>query len=223
MWDRNRNEFTNSQPYQPWIPTGSALSAAPLLYSSSLLPQSYETSASFPTSSLDHPSESIDYEPGMFEPIDNRPRSEGDEQAKTLRNPRNQRRPYHIGTPDSDDDDNSSKKSHRCYVPGCINMNGFASSSGLVRHQREVHGMHGGVKEKLFCRYLNCKRHIGKEFARRANRDQHEKRIHGGPFLPEVAKAAAAERKANTAGFLRDAKPTTEEEGSGKSPTIAPP
>ncbi|PSK49438.1 hypothetical protein B9Z65_8233 [Elsinoe australis] len=225
MWDhQNRNEFTNNQHFQPWIPTGSALSAGPFLYSSSLLPQSYETSASFPTSSLDHPSESIDYQPGIFESVDNRPGSEGDEQAKTPRNPRDRRRPYHIGTPTfSDDDDNSSKRTHRCYVPDCINMNGFASSSGLLRHQREVHGMHGGVKEKLFCRYLDCKRHTGREFARRANRDQHEKRIHGDPFLPEVAKAAAAKRKTDTASSLEKAKSTADEVGSGQGPTIASP
>ncbi|TKX24209.1 hypothetical protein C1H76_3572 [Elsinoe australis] len=70
----------------------------------------------------------------------------------------------------------------RCRDPACSKLQGFTYSGGLLRHQREVHQMHGGPKEKLFCSHPGCKRHTDRGFTRKENRDEHERRVHGGAF-----------------------------------------
>ncbi|KAF2220839.1 hypothetical protein BDZ85DRAFT_301981 [Elsinoe ampelina] len=72
---------------------------------------------------------------------------------------------------------------YKCKDPACTKLQGFTYSGGLLRHQREVHGMHGGPKERLFCRFPgDCKRKSEKGFTRKENRDEHERRVHSGPF-----------------------------------------
>ncbi|KAG8626744.1 hypothetical protein KVT40_005689 [Elsinoe batatas] len=72
---------------------------------------------------------------------------------------------------------------YKCKDPACSKLQGFTYSGGLLRHQREVHGMHGGPKERLFCRFPGeCKRKSEKGFTRKENRDEHERRVHNGPF-----------------------------------------
>ncbi|KAF4554905.1 Hypothetical protein D9617_3g019740 [Elsinoe fawcettii] len=72
---------------------------------------------------------------------------------------------------------------YRCRNPACSKLQGFTYSGGLLRHEREVHHMHGGPKESLYCRFPgDCKRKSEKGFTRKENRDEHERRVHNGPF-----------------------------------------
>jgi hypothetical protein len=48
-----------------------------------------------------------------------------------------------------------------------------------LRHEREVHGKHGGPKEQLRCTVPECKRHAGKGFTRKENLNEHLRRVHG--------------------------------------------
>ena len=57
-------------------------------------------------------------------------------------------------------------------------MRGFTYAGGLVRHEREVHGKHGGAKEIFHCPYNTCKRHSGEGFKRQDNLREHLKRMH---------------------------------------------
>jgi hypothetical protein len=70
------------------------------------------------------------------------------------------------------------ERPYKCPAPGCEKLQGFTYSGGLLRHQREVHKMHGGTKEALFCPYANCKRATGTGFTRKENRDEHVRRVH---------------------------------------------
>ncbi|RYP61141.1 hypothetical protein DL769_007853 [Monosporascus sp. CRB-8-3] len=67
---------------------------------------------------------------------------------------------------------------YRCEVEGCEKLPGFTYSGGLLRHQREVHGQHGGPKNPLNCPHINCKRHTGKGFSRLENLNEHLRRVH---------------------------------------------
>jgi len=73
----------------------------------------------------------------------------------------------------------------------------YRSNIGLDRQKREVHGEHGGRKEKLRCKEVGCKRFQGKPFARKGNLDRHRLRLHGttttsdGPRLEKIASAAS--------------------------------
>jgi hypothetical protein len=61
-----------------------------------------------------------------------------------------------------------------------------------MRHEREVHGMHGGPKNTVNCPYANCKRHKGKGFSRQENLNEHIRRLHGvGGVVPEVARSSS--------------------------------
>ncbi|KAI5857299.1 hypothetical protein GGS23DRAFT_385493 [Durotheca rogersii] len=67
---------------------------------------------------------------------------------------------------------------YKCPAEGCENLPGFTYSGGLLRHEREVHGKHGGPKNPLNCPHLNCKRHTGKGFSRLENLNEHLRRVH---------------------------------------------
>ena len=72
------------------------------------------------------------------------------------------------------------ERPYRCQAEGCEKLPGFTYSGGLLRHEREVHGKHGGPKNPLHCPHLNCKRHSGKGFSRQENLNEHLRRVHTG-------------------------------------------
>lgn len=65
-----------------------------------------------------------------------------------------------------------------CTVKGCEKIQGFTYSGGLLRHEREVHGKHGGPKKAFNCPHGSCKRHNGKGFSRLENLQEHLRRVH---------------------------------------------
>lgn len=65
-----------------------------------------------------------------------------------------------------------------CTVPGCEKVQGFTYSGGLLRHEREVHGKHGGPKKSMWCPHPNCKRSTLKGFSRLENLQEHLRRCH---------------------------------------------
>ncbi|KKA29394.1 hypothetical protein TD95_003863 [Thielaviopsis punctulata] len=70
------------------------------------------------------------------------------------------------------------ERPYRCDQSGCEKLPGFTYSGGLLRHQREVHGKHGGPKKTVNCPHLSCKRHTGKGFSRQENLNEHLRRVH---------------------------------------------
>ena len=73
------------------------------------------------------------------------------------------------------------ERPYRCLVEGCENLPGFTYSGGLLRHEREVHGKHGGPKNTVNCPHPTCKRHTGKGFSRQENLNEHLRRVHTHP------------------------------------------
>ncbi|KAF2733604.1 hypothetical protein EJ04DRAFT_513105 [Polyplosphaeria fusca] len=69
---------------------------------------------------------------------------------------------------------------YKCNVTGCEKLQGFTYSGGLLRHEREVHKMHGGTKKSLFCPFPDCKRSSGSGFTRKENLAEHIRRVHRG-------------------------------------------
>jgi hypothetical protein len=67
---------------------------------------------------------------------------------------------------------------YRCTRPQCAKLLGFTSSSGFLRHEREVHAKHGGPKEILRCPVDDCKRHVGKAFSRMDGLVKHLGAVH---------------------------------------------
>ncbi|KAL2017595.1 hypothetical protein VTK56DRAFT_1968 [Thermocarpiscus australiensis] len=67
---------------------------------------------------------------------------------------------------------------YKCGAEGCEKLPGFTYSGGLLRHEREVHGKHGGPKNSFYCPHVNCKRHAGKGFSRQENLNEHLRRVH---------------------------------------------
>ncbi|KXX73801.1 Cell wall transcription factor ACE2 [Madurella mycetomatis] len=67
---------------------------------------------------------------------------------------------------------------YKCAAEGCEKLPGFTYSGGLLRHEREVHGKHGGPKNSFHCPHVNCKRHQGKGFSRQENLNEHLRRVH---------------------------------------------
>lgn len=67
---------------------------------------------------------------------------------------------------------------YRCEHQSCAKLLGFTYSGGLLRHEREVHGKHGGPKAQLMCPHEDCKRHAGKGFTRKENLNEHIRRVH---------------------------------------------
>lgn len=72
---------------------------------------------------------------------------------------------------------------YRCLRLECVQLQGFTYSGGLLRHEREVHGLHGGPKTQLYCPVATCKRHSQKEFTRKENLAEHMRRVHKGVVI----------------------------------------
>ena len=66
---------------------------------------------------------------------------------------------------------------YKCNAKGCEKLQGFTYTGGLLRHEREVHKMHGGTKS-LFCPVFECKRSSGAGFMRKENLAEHIRRVH---------------------------------------------
>lgn len=81
------------------------------------------------------------------------------------------------------------ERPYKCDKPQCAKLLGFTYSGGLLRHEREVHGMHGGPKEQLFCPIKHCKRHTEQGFTRRENLQEHLRRVHKLHDLSEIEDA----------------------------------
>jgi hypothetical protein len=69
---------------------------------------------------------------------------------------------------------------YKCKVLGCEKLQGFTYSGGLLRHEREVHKLHGGTKTLARCPFPNCKRSSGAGFTRKENLHEHIRRVHRG-------------------------------------------
>ena len=67
---------------------------------------------------------------------------------------------------------------YKCNVKGCEKLQGFTYNGGLLRHQREIHKMHGGPKQSLFCPFQDCKRSSGAGFTRKGNLAEHIHHVH---------------------------------------------
>ncbi|KAI1086522.1 hypothetical protein F5B19DRAFT_479006 [Rostrohypoxylon terebratum] len=103
---------------------------------------------------------------------------------------------------------------YKCTAAECEKLAGFTYSGGLLRHEREVHGKHGGPRNPLNCPHGNCKRHEGKGFSRMENLNEHLRRVHtptdasAAPSPPEAEQedaptpAAAAARGSSVAGSV---------------------
>jgi hypothetical protein len=91
---------------------------------------------------------------------------------------------------------------YKCTAEGCEKLPGFTYSGGLLRHEREVHGKHGGPRNSFNCPHPNCKRNAGKGFSRLENLNEHLRRVHthngmpvngaGGDESDEVSSETAA-------------------------------
>jgi hypothetical protein len=73
---------------------------------------------------------------------------------------------------------------YKCTAEGCEKLPGFTYSGGLLRHEREVHGKHGGPRQSFNCPHPNCKRNAGKGFSRLENLNEHLRRVHTQNGLP---------------------------------------
>lgn len=111
------------------------------------------------------------------------------------------------------------ERPYKCTAPGCEKLQGFTYSGGLLRHQREVHKMHGGTKKALYCPEPNCKRNSGSGFTRKENLSEHIRRVHRrqtslsegaaprsdpnvDPVIDQLQQAAAAQLQAEEAENL---------------------
>jgi hypothetical protein len=90
------------------------------------------------------------------------------------------------------------ERPYRCDHQGCEKLPGFTYSGGLLRHQREVHGKHGGPKNTFNCPHTNCKRHAGKGFSRQENLNEHLRRVHTEGASPGAAEDAAGHAPSDT-------------------------
>ncbi|KAI1462711.1 hypothetical protein F4805DRAFT_6617 [Annulohypoxylon moriforme] len=79
---------------------------------------------------------------------------------------------------------------YKCMAVECEKLAGFTYSGGLLRHEREVHGKHGGPRNPLNCPHGNCKRHEGKGFSRMENLNEHLRRVHTPNEANQSAPAA---------------------------------
>jgi hypothetical protein len=98
---------------------------------------------------------------------------------------------------------------YKCNVKGCEKLQGFTYSGGLLRHEREVHKMHGGTKKSLFCPFHDCKRSSGAGFTRKENLAEHIRRVHRRTSM-----------SADMHGLIirRDTSPIEESRGASESP-----
>ncbi|TKA65573.1 hypothetical protein B0A55_10653 [Friedmanniomyces simplex] len=88
---------------------------------------------------------------------------------------------------------------YRCPHSQCAKLQGFTYSGGLLRHEREVHGKHGGPKAQLSCPYEDCKRHTGKGFTRKENLNEHIRRVHNDKSAPPPPSSLLQEHDAESA------------------------
>lgn len=99
------------------------------------------------------------------------------------------------------------ERPYRCPADGCENLPGFTYSGGLLRHEREVHGKHGGPKNTVNCPHPNCKRHTGKGFSRQENLNEHLRRVHtnmeGGTSPGDIAAPSPEDNESERAGMKR--------------------
>lgn len=72
------------------------------------------------------------------------------------------------------------ERPHKCSVAGCEKLSGFTYAGGLLRHEREVHNLHGGPRASRKCPYADCKRSTGIGFTRKENLQEHLRRVHRG-------------------------------------------
>ncbi|KAI1005949.1 hypothetical protein K3495_g2278 [Podosphaera aphanis] len=102
---------------------------------------------------------------------------------------------------------------YKCPSEGCEKLPGFTYSGGLLRHQREVHNLHGGPRKQLNCPHPNCKRFSGKGFSRQENLNEHLRRVHtdaGGELKngeeteDDGSERAGAKRKRTIQGSVPD-------------------
>lgn len=72
----------------------------------------------------------------------------------------------------------SHLKPYRCKVAPCEGAR-FSSTANLLRHEREVHGMHKHGDKPFLCPYSGCERNVpGNGFPRQWNLRDHVKRVH---------------------------------------------
>src|SRR5271154_3801029 len=98
------------------------------------------------------------------------------------------------------------EKSIRCLHPSCSKRDGFADATGLKRHQKQTHEMHGGA-EYFYCPHAGCSRAEGgrRRFPRKENLEGHLKRLHNeqdtvsGKANRPIAARTGTKRKRNEA------------------------
>ncbi|CAL3972701.1 unnamed protein product [Diplocarpon coronariae] len=95
---------------------------------------------------------------------------------------------------------------YKCDSEGCEKLPGFTYSGGLLRHQREVHNLHGGPRKQLNCPHLNCKRFSGKGFSRQENLNEHLRRVHTD--ASEVLNAEETEEEGSERAGMKRKRPT---------------
>ncbi|POR32412.1 Uncharacterized protein TPAR_07388 [Tolypocladium paradoxum] len=104
------------------------------------------------------------------------------------------------------------ERPYRCPADGCENLPGFTYSGGLLRHEREVHGKHGGPKNTVNCPHPNCKRHTGKGFSRQENLNEHLRRVHTNMegSTPPAAESVASpdDNESEKSGSKRKRRPS---------------
>jgi hypothetical protein len=99
---------------------------------------------------------------------------------------------------------------YKCLVPGCEKLQGFTYSGGLLRHEREVHKMHGGTKKSLFCPFQDCKRSSGAGFTRKENLAEHVRRVHRRTSMSADMRGLVVRREGTM-----ERSPLPEERGGG--------
>jgi len=92
---------------------------------------------------------------------------------------------------------------YKCPSEGCEKLPGFTYSGGLLRHQREVHNLHGGPRKQLNCPHPNCKRFSGKGFSRQENLNEHLRRVHTDAAEILAAALESDEEGSEVAGMKR--------------------
>ncbi|KAK2596698.1 hypothetical protein QQS21_006213 [Conoideocrella luteorostrata] len=108
------------------------------------------------------------------------------------------------------------ERPYRCPADGCENLPGFTYSGGLLRHEREVHGKHGGPKHTVKCPHPNCKRHTGKGFSRQENLNEHLRRVHTHPdgtaTPPAESMASPDDNESEKSGTKRKRRASTQDD-----------
>jgi hypothetical protein len=104
---------------------------------------------------------------------------------------------------------------YKCLVAGCEKLQGFTYSGGLLRHEREVHKMHGGTKKSLFCPFNDCKRSSGAGFTRKENLAEHIRRVHRRTSMSADMHGLIIRRES-----IMERSPTAESRQASESPYV---